>query len=190
LVTLEEQITPELEPGEPLLWCARPRPLSRLSRPVVLPVGFLLVLVVIAVSAAGVSGAQQGLTAKTVVLFVMGVVAGGMAVFVLRTVPTSGLETVYAVTDRRAIIVHDAARACVERVPLYPQSTVVLWRGRRVADALGSISFPDAAIGGGEDQHTPRFSCLEAAPDVYQLIARVRAGVGQVPQRPVAGRRI
>jgi hypothetical protein len=182
MLSAEDQIRRELEPGERLLWCGRPRPYPRLSKDTVLTTGFLAVVFVLAAIAGTGSLVQQGPQVSQIPFAGFLLVSGGMAAYLLRVLPQRGSETAYGVTDRRAIIVHDAEHKRVERVPLHPAPKVVLTERRRgtnamrrpvPGDTIGSISFPDLKRGRGEDEYTPEFSRVEDARQVMALIARV-----------------
>jgi hypothetical protein len=182
MLSAEDQIRRELEPGERLLWCGRPRPYALLSKDLVLAIGFLAVVFVIAAIAGTGSLVQKGPQASQIPFAGFLLASGGMAAYLFRVLPQRGSEAAYGVTDRRAIIVDDVEHKRVERVPLHPTSQVMLYEGRRGADALrrpvpgdtiGSISFPDLKRGRGEDEYTPEFTRVEDARQVMALIARV-----------------
>src|SRR5688500_20232930 len=122
----EAQIRSELDYGERLIWCGRPRPYPRLTKDAVLLHGFLAIVFAIAAIAALNTLAQQGQPGRLVALVSMLLVSGGMFVYLLVALPKRGRETAYGLTDQRAIIVHDLAHKHVERLRFPQGSTVVL----------------------------------------------------------------
>lgn len=179
---LRARLEPHLEPGETLLW-SQPGPVLRLTLPLLIPLAFTSVWTAAAAGFTALvvwtlvrtGGAWTGLAisgAMTLAgLAFLAYVARGLA---------AGARTLYAVTDRAALIVEDVRPRAVRR---FTQADIA--RRRRWGDRIAFR--PDIADGNAFDSLTS-FIGVRDIEAVTALLDAIAPAAPQAPAGAPGGR--
>jgi hypothetical protein len=169
-----------LEPGEAVRWSGRPLPIGG-ANPLVWPAALFLA----AFGAWPIYRAIRDGFHPVHALFAAG---GALGLVVLFAGPRLAAGAVYAVTDRRVLILHRGLWTRVEAYALHgmaPANVRVTGRGAGV----GTVSFADFAQRCGYDRDEICMPEFRAIPDADRVAALIRAAAAEVAAARIAGSR-